>query len=179
GIERAALVGVSRSGSIAINFALTHPGRVWALVPVASGLGGFRMNPYSSEQKEAYDAAAEAGDWRRAAEVDLEVWAPLGGEGRLGELFYENARAAETEHHARPLDPPAAGRLAEISAPTLVVTGARDVPEMTEIGDRLEAEIAGARRFVLQDADHIVPMRQPEEFSGLVLAFLDSVRPPD
>jgi pimeloyl-ACP methyl ester carboxylesterase len=177
GIERAALVGASKGGSIAINFTLTFPPRVWALVPVASGLGGFRMNPYSAQQDERYDAAVDAGDWQAAADVDIEVWAPMGSEGRVGELVYANARAAETEHYAQPLDPPAIGRLDEIHVPTLVITGDRDVPEMTEIGDVLEREIEGARRVRIAEADHIVPMRQPAEFNRIVLDFLSAVAP--
>lgn len=176
GVERAALVGASKGGSIAINFTLTYPERVWALVPVASGLGGFRMNPYSAEQDARYEAAEEAGDWRRAAEVDLEVWAPLGSEGRVGELVYDNAIAAATEHYAQGLDRPAIGRLGEIRVPTLVVTGDQDVPEMSEIGDLLEREIERARRVRIADADHLVPMRQPEKFTGAVLGFLDEHR---
>ncbi|MGZ5300141.1 MAG: alpha/beta fold hydrolase, partial [Actinomycetota bacterium] len=35
------LVGCSMGGAIAIDFTLEHPDRVAALVPVASGLGGF------------------------------------------------------------------------------------------------------------------------------------------
>jgi 3-oxoadipate enol-lactonase len=175
-VERAALVGVSKGGSIGINFALTYPERVWALVPVASGLGGFRMNPYSTEQEARYEAAEEVGDWRSAAEIELEVWAPMGAEGRIGELVHANARAAETEHFAQGLDRPAIGRLGEIRVPTLVVTGARDVREMTQIGDVLERDIEGARRVHIAEADHIVPMRQPEEFTGAVLGFLDEHR---
>ena len=176
-IDRAALVGTSRGGSIAINFTLTHPERAWALVPVATGLGGFRFNPYSEEQDARYEAAEEAGDWRAAAEVDLEVWAPMGAEGRVGELVYANAQAAETEHLAQPLDQPAIGRLAEIRVPTLVITGDRDVQGMTEIGDLLEREIERARRVHIAEADHLVPMRQPEPFARAVLGFLDEHRP--
>jgi 3-oxoadipate enol-lactonase len=175
-VERAAPVGVSKGGSIAINFTLTYPERVWALVPVASGLGGFRMNPYSAEQDARYEAAEEAGDWRRAAEVDLEVWAPSGSGGRVGELVYDNASAAATEHYAQGLDRPAVGRLGEIRVPTLVVTGDQDVPEIEEIGNFLEREIERARRVRIGEADHLVPMRQPEEFTGAALGFLDEHR---
>lgn len=178
-VDRAALVGVSKGGSVAIGFALEHPARVWALVPVASGLPGFRprVPPYSPEQEERYDLALDAGDLRSAAEVDLEIWAPLGSEGAIGELVHANARAAETEHLAEPLERPAAGRLEEIAVPTLVVTGDRDVPAMTEMGDRLEAGIAGARRVVVEGADHILPMRKPEDFRRVLLEFLIEAAP--
>ena len=41
GVERTALVGCSMGGGIEIDFTLEHPGRVTALVAVASALGGF------------------------------------------------------------------------------------------------------------------------------------------
>ena len=40
GVDEAALVGCSMGGSIAIDATITHPDRVWSLVPVAAGLGG-------------------------------------------------------------------------------------------------------------------------------------------
>src|SRR5215210_698021 len=39
-VQRTALVGCSMGGSLAIDATLTFPERVWALVPVAAGLGG-------------------------------------------------------------------------------------------------------------------------------------------
>ena len=69
-------------------------------------------------------------------------------------------------------DPPAAGRLGEIRVPTLVITGRRDVPQMTEIGDLIHAGIAGSRRAVIEDADHVVGWRTPDELARLVLDFL-------
>src|SRR5436190_10827861 len=56
GISLAALVGCSMGGSIGIDFTLEHPERVWALVPVAAGLGGFEL----LEQEEDWWAAATA-----------------------------------------------------------------------------------------------------------------------
>ena len=40
GVTQTALIGCSMGGGIAIDFTLEHPDRVWALMPVASGLGG-------------------------------------------------------------------------------------------------------------------------------------------
>src|SRR5439155_2612185 len=44
GIERAALVGVSLGGRIALDTALAAPERVWALVLVGSGLAGWEWS---------------------------------------------------------------------------------------------------------------------------------------
>ena len=39
-VERAALVGLSLGGGLALDAALAHPDRVWALVHVAAGVIG-------------------------------------------------------------------------------------------------------------------------------------------
>ena len=69
-------------------------------------------------------------------------------------------------------DPPAAGRLAEIGVPTLIVTGGRDVPQMDEIANVLAEGIPGAQRATIDEADHVVPWRAPEQLAGLVADFV-------
>ena len=58
--------------------------------------------------------------------------------------------------------------------PTLVVTGSRDVPGINELGELLAQEIPGARRAVIEEADHMVQWRAPEELARLVLEFLEA-----
>jgi pimeloyl-ACP methyl ester carboxylesterase len=53
-----------------------------------------------------------------------------------------------------------------------VITAGRDVRGINEIGDRLAREIPDARLVVVQEADHMVPWRAPEELSHLLLDFL-------
>ena len=56
--------------------------------------------------------------------------------------------------------------------PTLVITGAQDVPEISAVGELLVSGIAGARAAVIENADHVVPWRTPDELAGLILEFL-------
>ncbi|TMK92697.1 MAG: alpha/beta fold hydrolase [Actinobacteria bacterium] len=148
GISLAALVGCSMGGSIGIDFTLEHPERVWALVPVAAGLGGFEL----LEQEEDWWAAAtapvdealEAGDLERAEDARLAIWAPLGAHDPAGALV------VEAEH-----DPPFSRRESH-----LIATGILD-----------------AQRVTIEGADHVVNLRQPERFDEAVLAFLAAVRP--
>jgi pimeloyl-ACP methyl ester carboxylesterase len=72
-------------------------------------------------------------------------------------------------------DPPAAERLGEIDAPTLVVVGDEDFPDFIEIADRLAAGIPRARSVVLPDAAHMLPLEKPDELRRLVLDFLAEV----
>ncbi len=58
GVERAALVGKSMGGKVAIDFALTHPGRVSALVLASPALSGFEGTP---DEEATWEAAFA--DW--------------------------------------------------------------------------------------------------------------------
>ena len=86
-VERAALVGLSLGGGLALDAAHAHPDRVWALAHIAGGVTGMPANPYTPEQEAAFDAALERGDLDSAMEIDLAVWAPLGADDELRELW--------------------------------------------------------------------------------------------
>src|SRR5688572_1198413 len=77
GIERAYVVGVSGGGQTATEFTLEHPEMVSSLVTVCSGLGGMTdIQPTQEEIAlfEQMDAAEEAGDWERVADLDVKIW---------------------------------------------------------------------------------------------------------
>jgi 3-oxoadipate enol-lactonase len=57
--------------------------------------------------------------------------------------------------------PPAVHCLGEITAPTLVVVGDRDLDVVAAIGDVLADGVPGARKVTLAGADHLLPLRVP------------------
>ena len=173
GIAQAALVGASRGGRIALDTALSQPARVTKLALVAAGLAGHPLNvEVTPEQEARWDAAEADGDMATLAEIDLEVWAPLGADEELRRLFHDNVEASNASDPAVPVEPPAAARLGEVWIPVLVVTGDHDVPGINEIGDVLEREIEGAQRVVIPKADHMIAWRAPEQLSAALIAFL-------
>ncbi len=173
-IDSAALVGCSMGGAIALDFALAYPERVWALMPVAAGLSGFRFRAYDDEQTARAEAAEAAGDLAAGADIWLEVWAPLGSEEPIRTIAHETAKVFALEDYELEPERPAADRLGEIRAPTLVLVGDRDVPAMAAIADKLAAEIPAARKVVLEGADHLPSFRVPAELNRLLLDFLTS-----
>jgi 3-oxoadipate enol-lactonase len=70
------------------------------------------------------------------------------------------------------LVPDLVDRLGEIRAPTLVIVGEEDQPDLHEVADRLERGIADARRATMAGAAHVPSMERPHEFDELVLGFL-------
>jgi pimeloyl-ACP methyl ester carboxylesterase len=179
GIERAALVGLSLGGRIALDVALAHPERLWGVAGVAPGLAGHEGAPYSEEQGERYDAAEAEGDLEAAMAVDFEVWAPLGADDRIRQLWRATPDANPLPDGVGPLAPagvPAKERLGELAVPTLVVTAAHDPPGFREIGP-LVAQAAPDARHVELDSDHYVTLREPELLSRVLLEFLVAAAP--
>jgi 3-oxoadipate enol-lactonase len=78
---------------------------------------------------------------------------------------------AQAETPPIPLEPSAAGRLAEIAVPTLVILGAFDGPNPLEY---LAAEIPEAKTVIMAETAHHPFFEQPVEFNQIVLDFLGS-----
>jgi 3-oxoadipate enol-lactonase len=185
-IGAAALVGCSMGGGTEIDFTLEHPDRVWALVPVAAGLGGFEAFEEEEDWWEAANAPVEdalaAGDLERAEDARLAIWAPLGTDdpagARIRELAFANIHELTMDESAlEELDPPASARLSEIDLPTLVLEAEHDPPFSRRVSRVIADAILDARLVVIEGADHVINLRQPERFDEVVLAFLDEVRP--
>jgi pimeloyl-ACP methyl ester carboxylesterase len=75
----------------------------------------------------------------------------------------------------QPLDRPAlpaVHRLAEVQAPTLIIAGALDHPELLRAADWMETGIANAQKVILPESAHLPNMERPAEFNQAVLKFL-------
>jgi len=73
------------------------------------------------------------------------------------------------------LDPPAAGRLGEIEAPTLVLPADRDPPWHERMCVVIAETVRGARLVRIPETDHVIPLRRPDEFNRAVHGFLGEV----
>lgn len=183
-VAQTVLVGCSMGGAIAIDFTLEHPDRVLALVPAASDLGGFEPleeeEDWWEEREVPIQAAIEAGELERAEELRLQIWAPLGMDDEAGrrirEIAFDNLHEITMDESAQEeLDPPAARRLGEIDVPTLVIGADHNPPFMRRISNLISRGILGARNVLIEDADHVVNMRQPEAFDQALLPFIAEV----
>lgn len=183
-IERAALLGCSRGGQIALDFTLERPERVSALVLVASGPGGMDHEPTPVERVlfESEEPLSAAGDWAGVADLDVRVWVdgvgqpptrvPAAVRERVRAMSLANYTAGNPEPRPIPLRPPAIDRLAEVRAPTLIIHGDLDVSGVTVGAEALELGIPGARRVLLPRVAHMVNLERPDDFRRLVRDFL-------
>lgn len=175
-VPAAHFVGVSQGAATSVDTALAHPGRVRTLTLVAPGLSGFDWPELPGYAERV--AAAERGDLDAIGASQLRLWAPLsvGPDGRplddlaAGMLLGLAKHALDDEWDVE--EPSALPRLGEITVPTLVVLGDRDVDAITAIGDLLAARIPGARRVMLAGADHLLPLRVPDQLAALLAEHL-------
>jgi len=181
GVERASLVGNSRGGSIAIDFTLEQPERVGALVVVGTGLGGYQ-GPDDGIDWDSMEGLYQQKDWEGLVEGEVRIWTDGIGQpttrvdpevrAKMTEWGLENYRAEQPAEKAQPLAPPAAGRLAEIKVPTLVVWGTLDSPSVIGASEKIAAEVVGAQKHLFEGVAHMVSLERPAEFNQMVGAFL-------
>jgi 3-oxoadipate enol-lactonase len=181
--EQATLIGTSLGAAVALEVALESPDRVSALVLVGPGLDGHEWSPSVQEFAANEAAALERGDLDAAIDISLQMW--LAGPRRQLEDIDPELRALVGEMQRNTielqqgrevrlsrLEPPASTRLADVRAPTLVLTGDEDVDDIHAIAGKLAAEIPGAERATMPDAAHLPSLERPDEFNRIVLAFL-------
>lgn len=179
GLESAHLVGSSMGGWIALDFALRYPQRVRSMVMVPGGIGGWEPPDWMMEGWDDFDAALKSGDLDRAVDAIMAFppMRPLQSRPAL-----HRAMAAMIREHrwgddwdsveTDKLDPPAAQRLAEVSAPTLILSGSLDDGAFRELGDRMAREMPNAERLTIEGGSHSVHMEFPDEFNQAVTAFI-------
>lgn len=191
GIGRAALVGNSRGGVIALDTAVEFPERVVAVVGMGAGLGGFEGQPTPEEAALLEEMMrleeAEPKDAAAIIDFDTRLWVDGPGQpaGRGGAWIAAQVRetglllAMPGHVFGRPivLDPPAAARLADLRCPVLAIAGALDLSDVAETARHLAEHAPEARAIVLPDVAHMIAMEQPRELASLTVDFLAPLRP--
>jgi pimeloyl-ACP methyl ester carboxylesterase len=185
--EPLVMMGCSMGGGVAMDFALTQPSRVKALIMVGSAPGGLQLEVPSPPKFAEVEKAFEAGDLDRVAELETQIW--FDGLGRTPEqvdqtmrkLCYDMNRIA-LSHEVKGLgkrlpntQTPAFDRLTDLNIPVLVIVGAHDTPYILAAADYMLERIPSARKVIIEDAAHLPNLDQPDEFQGIVQEFLEGL----
>ncbi len=185
--EPLVMMGCSMGGRLTMDFALAQLARAKALIMVGSGPGGLELDVPTPALFAEAEAAYNAGDLDRVAELETQIW--FDGMGRspqqvnqaMRRLAYDMNRLA-LAHEAKEMGalrpdagPPAAGRLAELELPVLVIVGAHDTPFTLAAADFMAEKLPAARKVVIEDAAHLPNMDQPDQFRSIVAEFLDGL----
>jgi 3-oxoadipate enol-lactonase len=92
---------------------------------------------------------------------------------RLLDLLIANPQDMTHTDYARPTQP-ALQRLKEIRVATLILVGDVDIPDVQAHAGAIEAGIPGSKRVVITDAGHLMYLEKREEFSRLVITFIEA-----
>lgn len=189
-VERAVLLGCSMSGEVMIDFVLEHPEMASALITVSSTPSGFQLQGDPPPLVLEMVTASQQGDTARVSELQLRIW--VDGPYRQPEQVNPMVRQHAAEMNLIPvrmntwvtadsqplnsLDPPAIHRLSAIRVPALIMAGALDHPEILRAADVMTDAINGAKKHIFSHSAHVPNMEEPEEFTQVVLSFLDVLK---
>jgi 3-oxoadipate enol-lactonase len=175
----AALVGTSFGGRAVLETALAAPERVTHLVLVDANPFGWsddvqRVQAQEEELFEAgrFDDAAElmarswlAGPEREPDQVDADLYERV---KRMVLRGYEQQAGSESTLRRVEIEP------SRITAPTLVIRGALDWPDVAAAAQRFVKEMPNAREVVVGGCAHLPTLESPDEIGRLILDFVAS-----
>jgi 3-oxoadipate enol-lactonase len=71
------------------------------------------------------------------------------------------------------LTPPAAGRLAELTMPLLVMVGEHDIPDFVQMTELICRQVPHAQQYIVPGVGHMANMEAPKKVTKALLEFLD------
>lgn len=181
GVERPVLVGHSLGASIALKLALEHPDRVRALALIGADATLSNLAPRmlaSAERIESMGLDAWVAEfWSKNPPFSA---SSLERDPVILETYRDIVLANDPADYVRQCRAIAvaedlAGRLCDVTQPTLVLIGAEDDRTLPEHGRALAARIVNARVVELPGVGHTLPLEAPDAVAAAVTAFLRDV----
>ena len=173
-----------------VDFVLEHPEMVSALITASSAPSGFQLQGEPPPLVLEMVTASQQGETARVSELQLRLW--VDGPYRQPEQVNPLVRKRAAEMNRipvglntwgtadaqplNPLEPPAIDRLSAIHIPALIMAGALDDPEVLRAANVMTDAIKGAKKHIFLQSAHMPNMEEPEEFTQVVLSFLDELK---
>jgi pimeloyl-ACP methyl ester carboxylesterase len=185
-IHAAILVGSSLGGGLAVDFALEHPERTIGLVLVGTAVSGAEpaeIPEEAADLEDALDYATERGNLETVNRIEAHLWldGPLSEAGRVAGEPRERFLRMNAAHLNHPeltqeeAPDDAVDHLGAITAPTLLVVGELDLPDIVARHEDLSEELENAFAIVLEDTAHFPSLERPDLFNPILLEFLEAV----
>jgi pimeloyl-ACP methyl ester carboxylesterase len=183
-INNAIIFGISGGGELAIDFTLEYPEKVTGLVLVGAVVSGYGASSHMLTRGGRVDSLInllfnpqkfiEYITWEDPYEICPE-------NRKAKEKFYKLLKANpndlnfQREYFVQPAERPAVNFLSEIKVPVLALVGEYDMPDIHANAGVMEAVIPNAKREIIFNAGHLIPLEQPEAFNTTVLRFLNGI----
>jgi len=187
-LDTFSLAGHSHGGSVALKYALAYPERVDRLLVLNSGPFVRAPDPEWLETRPGHEAAQARWAARDTTLTPDELHAEFirSFVPALHFYDYEPVRPmvedllARTAFSAEPFQQSEReletfdirNRIAEIQAPTLIVIGDNDPPDLREGSFLLHERIPGAQLLVVPASGHLPAIERPDVFFPAILRFL-------
>ena len=178
-VHRAIIVGNSSGGALAIDFTLAHPQMVEGLFLVGPVVGGMGTTDHFDERGKKNSAPIEKGDLKAAAENwSKDQYIVAAGHDAARKIILDTLvqypQNLTNSHQLEIQDTlPSLYRLAEIHAPTAILVGEFDIPDVHAQSGAIEAGIPGAQRDILNNAGHLIQVEAPAPFVEKLGEFVD------
>ncbi len=170
--DRFVLVGFSMGGFVAREVARMAPGRVRALVLVATSARGDSAAQQARRQAVAGRPADQAFRGMSRAAIARGLHPGRAGDAALVDRLRAMGDRLGAEVFLRQTllpRPPFDDRLGEIACPTLVVAAAQDALRSVEEAREIADGIPGARLVVIEGSGHMIPVEAPAALARLIL----------
>jgi len=177
-IDTAILFGISSGGGTVIDFTLKYPEMVNSLVLVGAVVGGYGYTSHMTYRGGHLKSPADMADPAKAAsyyvwEDPYEIYSEnMAAKHQVSEILNRSMHRPFNPQYYMPPERIAAQFLGEIKVPVLVLVGEHDIPDVHSHAGVIQYGIPGARREVILNSGHLVPVEQPEEFNRTTLRFL-------
>jgi 2-succinyl-6-hydroxy-2,4-cyclohexadiene-1-carboxylate synthase len=183
GAGRAIVWGYSQGGRVAYDLVLNHPERVSALI-IESAAPGI-ADPIARADRRSRDEALASRIEAGRIEDFVTMWETIPALGEQTKAEVESQRAVRLAQTPEGLAASLRGigqaayepmwdRLGEITVPTLLITGERDVI-YTRHADAAAGAIPDARRATIDGASHAVHLQETPATLAVVRPFLEAL----
>jgi 3-oxoadipate enol-lactonase len=168
---RAIIVGNSSGAGLAVDFALAYPDMVGGLILIGPVVHGMSSSRFANERGARNNSPLDNGknDYKAAAENWSKDQFLIAGNNdaarkKIYDALVEFPRnlTACCGMEIRP-SPPASTRLSQVQAPTLLLVGSADLPDVHTYAGAIEVSLPVVLREVWKDAGHYIQLEKPDD----------------